>query len=242
MDNVSKLAIIADIHANKYALEAFLKYDEAHFQAERILNLGDFVSIGPHPKEVAQLILNDDRFENILGNNEMILLGKRKEEWRRKSSPHHEWIASQLGMELLKKVENTPTSREFNINKNKILMLHSYPYDTPGRTIMDNLLIYEGKKLDEFVGDYPDNVDIVLVGHSHLQLYVSLKGKKIINPGSISITWKPKASFCLLKIDENNVNIDFKNISYDYSNLKEDYEEKDVVGKDFLMKYFYPFI
>jgi len=121
-------------------------------------------------------------------------------------------------------------------------MLHSHFYDIPDRTILDNLLIYEGKNLDEFVADYPDDVDIVLVGHSHLQLYISVKNKKIINPGSISITWKPTTSFCLLEIDENNINIDFKNIPYDYSNLKKDYEEKGVVGKDFIIKYFYPFI
>jgi len=242
MEETTKLAIIADIHANKYALDSFLKYNEENFKADKILNLGDFVSIGPHPKEVAQTIFNDERFENIIGNNEMIVLGKRKNEWQRQKMPHHEWIASQIGTELLKKIENTPTSKEMNVNGKKLLMLHSHFYDTPGRTIQDNLLIYQGKNLDDFVEDYPEDVDIVVVGHSHLQLYISWKGKKIINPGSISITWKPKTSFCLMEISENNVNVNFKNIPYDFSNLKKDYEERNVVGKDFLIKYFYPFI
>ena len=65
-----KLAIISDIHANKYALDSFLQYNEEHFQADKILNLGDFISIGPHPTEVAQTIFNDKRFENIIGNNQ----------------------------------------------------------------------------------------------------------------------------------------------------------------------------
>ena len=242
MEETTKLAIIADIHANKYALDSFLKYNEENFKADKILNLGDFVSIGPHPKEVAQTIFNDERFENIIGNNEMIVLGKRKNEWHKQSVPHHEWIASQIGTELLKKIENTPTSKELNVNDKRLLMLHSHFYDTPGRTIQDNLLIYQGKNLDEFVEDYPEDVDIVVVGHSHLQLYISWKGKKIINPGSISITWKPKTSFCLMEISENNVNVNFKNIPYDFSNLKKDYEERKVVGKDFLIKYFYPFL
>ena len=85
MEEITKLAIIADIHANKYALDSFLKYNEENFKADKILNLGDFVSIGPHPKEVAQTIFNDERFENIIGNNEMIVLGKRKNEWHRQS-------------------------------------------------------------------------------------------------------------------------------------------------------------
>lgn len=204
--------------------------------------MGDFVSIGPHPKEVAQIIFNDKRFENIIGNNEMIVLGKRKNEWRRDSMPHHEWIAKKLGKDYIEKIENTPTSKYLDINGKKLLMLHSHFYDTPGRTIQDNLLIYEGKTLKEFIEDYPKDVDIVLVGHSHLQLYIAWKGKKIINPGSISITWKPITSFCLMEIDDTIFDITFKNVPYDFSNLKKDYEENKVVAKDFLIKYFYPFI
>ena len=64
MGNLTKLAVISDIHANKYALESFLHYNEENFQADKILNLGDFVAIGPHPKEVVQAIFNDKRFEN----------------------------------------------------------------------------------------------------------------------------------------------------------------------------------
>ena len=43
-------------------------------------------------------------------------------------------------------------------------------------------------KLDEFLQDYLKDVDIVLVGHSHEQLYISWEDKKVINPVSISIT------------------------------------------------------
>ena len=242
MGNTTKLAIISDIHANKYALNSFLQYDEENFQADKILNLGDFISIGPNPKEVVQTIFTDKRFENISGNNEMIVLGKRKDEWQREKMAHHEWIAKYIGKELLEKIEETPTSKILDINDKKVLMLHSHFYNTPGRTIQDNLLIYQEKTLEEFVNDYPKDVDIVLVGHSHLQLYLIWKGKHIINPGSISITWKPISSFCLLEIDDNGLNVDFKNIPYDFSKLKEDYQHNNVVAKEWLIKYFYPFI
>ena len=66
MGNIIKLAIISDIHANKYALDGFLQYNEENFQADKILNLGDFISIGPNPKEEAQTIFTDKRFENII--------------------------------------------------------------------------------------------------------------------------------------------------------------------------------
>lgn len=242
MGDTTKLAVIADIHANKYALESFLQYDEENFQAEKILNLGDFVAIGPHPKEVVELVYNDKRFENIIGNNEIIVLGKRKSEWRRPTQPHHEWVANQLGQNLLKTIEETPTSKYLEFNGKKLLMLHSHFYDKPNRTFLDNLLIYQGKTLEEFINDYPEDVDIVLVGHSHSQLYIDWKKKKIINPGSISITWKPITSFCLLEIDGDTLNLNFKNIPYDFSKLRHDFDENKVVAKEFLIKYFYPFI
>ena len=242
MGNTTKLAIISDIHANKYALNKFLHYIEENFQVDKILNLGDFVHIGPHPKEVAEIIFNDKRFENIIGNNEMIVLGKRKNEWMREKMVHHEWIADHIGKEFLEKIQNTPTSKTLTINGKKFLMLHSHFYDIPGRSIQDNLLIYQGKSLEEFLSDYPKDVDIVLVGHSHEQLYISWEGKTIINPGSISITWKPRTSFCLMELNSENMNITFKNIPYDTSNLKEDFIRRDVPDKKFLMGFFYPYL
>ena len=58
---IEKIAIVADIHANKYALDKFLDYiDKEHIEC--ILNIGDFVQIGPNPYEVSTKVLNDNRF------------------------------------------------------------------------------------------------------------------------------------------------------------------------------------
>ena len=56
MEEYTKIAIISDIHANIYALNRFLQYIDENFSADVILNLGDAVSIGPHPKEVVSLM------------------------------------------------------------------------------------------------------------------------------------------------------------------------------------------
>lgn len=242
MEEHTKLAIISDIHANKYALEKFLQYLDDNFQVDKILNLGDFVSIGPHPREVAQLVLTDKRFENIIGNNEMILLNKRKEDWFEGVGPHRDWIENQLSPELIGKIAKTPISKTLTINNKKILMIHSHFYDIPGRSIQDNILLYQGKSMEEFINDYPEDVDIVLVGHSHEQLYLGTKNKIIVNPGSISITFKPETSFCLMEIGDSELNFNFKNIAYDASGLLNDFEQREVVGREFLIKLFYSFL
>ena len=238
----TKLAIISDIHANNYALNSFLQFIDKNFEADKILNLGDFLHIGPHPKEVTETILSDERFINIIGNNEMIVLGKRKNEWQQGIEPHREWTVNQLGEDLIKQIEEIPTSMTLTVNDKKLLMLHSHFYDIPDRSIQDNILLYNGKSLDEFINDYPKDVDIVLIGHSHEQLYLATKGKLIINPGSLSITKEPKMAFCLLEIENQKTNVTFKNIPYDFSSLKEDYLKRKVAGREFLIKYFYPFL
>ena len=242
MENFTKIAIVSDIHANKYALSSFLQYLEDYFEADKILNLGDFVSIGPHPKEVVQTVLSDGRFVNIIGNNELILLGQRRNEWFRGTEPHRDWMVNQLGKELIDQIKEIPTSQILNIQNRKLLMLHSHFYDIPNRSIQDNTLLYQGKSLNEFINDYPKDVEIVLLGHSHEQLYLATQGKIIINPGSLSITKKPQISFCLFEINDQKMNLNFKNINYDVSNLKNDYIERDVIGKEFLMKHFYSFL
>lgn len=47
-----KIAIVADVHANIYALEAFLEHIR-ELEITQIWNLGDFLQVGPHPREVA---------------------------------------------------------------------------------------------------------------------------------------------------------------------------------------------
>jgi predicted phosphodiesterase len=170
----------------------------------------------------------------------MIILGRH--ETPKRVNPHSVWTKNQLGKDLMEKVRNTPTTKTLTINNKKIIMLHSHFYDIPGRTVQDNLLVYQGKTLEEFLNDYPRDIDIVLVGHSHEQLYISWEGKKVINPGSISINWAPRVSFCLIDLDSENLNLNFKNIPYDASKLKEDYEQRNVPRREFLVKYFYPFL
>lgn len=69
---MKKVAIVSDIHANKYALNVFLEFINKQ-NIDIILNLGDFVQIGPNPYEVSSIVVNDKRFINILGNNETSL-------------------------------------------------------------------------------------------------------------------------------------------------------------------------
>ena len=92
------------------------------------------------------------------------------------------------------------------------------------------------------IAPYVKDNDIIILGHTHEQMYIEKDNKIILNPGSLSITKQPKISFCLIEFNSTEFNVIFKNISYDVLNLKEVYYEKNIPGKEFLLSYFYPFL
>jgi putative phosphoesterase len=233
--NVEKFAIVADIHANKYALKVFLEYLDAHFPVSDILNLGDFVQIGPHPKEVTELVLTDRRFINILGNNETALLERDPTSCPEDEFAHQDWTISQLGPDLVGNLGHLSRSNILKIQDKRILMIHSRPYSTTSMP-----LIYQGKTLDDFVKDYDGmGADYILFGHTHIQTLLSHKGKVFINPGSVGCSKESLVSFCLAEAGEQGISFTFRNIRYDDSKLFNDFTELKVPGTDRILKLFY---
>ncbi len=62
---IKKIAVVADIHANKYALDIFFKYINNE-NIKCVLNLGDFVQIGPNPYEVSTKVIDDEIYWEIM--------------------------------------------------------------------------------------------------------------------------------------------------------------------------------
>lgn len=238
--NVKQVAVVADIHANKYALKKFLNYIESELEVDYILNLGDFIQIGPHPKEVTEIIFSDDRFINILGNNEIVIAKKMNIETREGELQHRKWTEKQLGSDLLEKVQNIPTSRNLEINNMNFFMVHSRQIYNNFKNSWDFPLLYQGKSLDDFVNDYPDKAQIILFGHMHEQLYLNRKNKIFVNPGSLGCSILPSTiSFCIIETKTREWNFLFKNLKYDESKLKSDYVRLKVPDRKFILNNFY---
>ena len=231
-----KIAIVSDIHANIYALNIFLKYLKNNFQVSDILNLGDFLQLGPHPKEVTEIILKDKRFINILGNNEISLLKRNPSAFPEDEYAHQDWTIEQLGPEIVSKLGQLSKSNILTINKKKIYMIHSRPYST---TAMP--LLYGGKSLNDFIKDYDGiAVDYILFGHTHVQALIRYRGNKtFINPGSLGCSKESTVSFCLAEIDSETINFTFKKIRYDNSKLKDDFIKLGVPAAERILKVFY---
>ena len=228
----NKIAIVADIHANKYALDEFLEYINQE-KINAILNLGDFVQIGPNPLEVCDVILNDNRFINILGNNEISLFNINKEEQSNENN-HRVWTKKQIKKNIMK-IQKISRERIIKIDGINILMLHSRKNNIKGMP-----LIYT-ENIDGFVNDYKNyDVDIVLFGHTHEKLYIEHDNRLFINPGSLGCSKNGTVDFAILEISSNALkSCTFKSLEYNNSNLIKDYNDNLVPDREFLMKTFH---
>lgn len=56
---MKRIAVISDIHANIHALKEFMHYIDHECTVSQVLNIGDFLQIGPNPTEVYDIVMND---------------------------------------------------------------------------------------------------------------------------------------------------------------------------------------
>lgn len=229
---MKKIAIVSDIHANKYALNVFLDYVEKE-NINTILNLGDFVQIGPNPYEVSNIILNDSRFINILGNNETSLF-ESEDKIKNEEINHRIWTKEQL-KENYKKIKKIPTNRIVEIEKMKILLIHSRKDNIKGMP-----KIYSNN-IEEFAKDYEEfNSNIVLFGHTHEKMLIEYNNKMFINPGSLGCSRAKKVDFAVLKLDNGKIiSCNFKSLTYDKNKLLLEFEKQNIPDKNFIITTFF---
>lgn len=193
-----KVAIISDLHANLVALDTFINYIDKE-QIQLILNLGDFISNGPNPCEVFDVIMADKRFINIKGYDEETLFNHIK---AREGIGQGEWLLEKLGRERIKRLKEIPSTKHMMINNKKFLLCHHN-----GWSDLNQLKAHTR----EF-----KNYDYIAFGGSHLQELSHSAGDfyqtKIIDPGTLGSEKNNKGYFALITFEEIDVMINFHSI------------------------------
>ncbi|WP_286907299.1 metallophosphoesterase family protein [Clostridium sp. UBA1652] len=232
---MERIAVVADIHANIHALQVFMDHINKDCEVSKILNVGDFLQIGPNPVEVFDIIMNDKRFINIMGNNEHVLFNRELMKFPKGEVDHQDWVIHKLGEERMNKLEKLPFKRIINIKNKKILMLHSRI-----NSIIEFPLLYEKKSLEEFIDDYDEDVDYGLIGHTHLPLYATNWSlKNILNPGAFGCGKDGIVKFIIMEIDNELVNITYKQLKYDKQKVVDDFKTNKVPYGEKFCEIFY---
>lgn len=206
-----RIAVIADVHANMYALQAFLDYLADNPEIEQVWNLGDFLQIGPHPAEVADLILQDNRFITIIGNNEQALLHRDTARFSEGEVAHQNWTIMQLGEERMERIRALPVAIRNTVGGKQVLLTHEKPA----------------------ASEVIDNASLVCFGHTHLPSWEMHWNVLLLNPGALGFAQgHTSACFGLLDVNGASVSMQYHAIPYDRAALKDDFVQRQVPDRE----------
>jgi predicted phosphodiesterase len=198
-----RFAAIADVHGNRWALEAVLE-DIERRGIRDVVNLGDLL-FGPLDAEGTSELLQRRGFPTVSGNQDRELV----------EAGSFPWLAE------------LPLTLELP----GMLLFHGTPTDD-ARYLLETVHS-EGVCLasDEEVGARLGNVapPLLLCGHTHIARVVAFGGHLIVNPGSVGLqayadsaplphlmeTGSPHARYAVLEQSERGWRADLIQIGYD---------------------------
>ena len=188
---------------------------------------------GPNPKEVTKIVLNDSRFINILGNNEISLFDIDENDTSSEIA-HRVWTKKQID-EYMNEIKKLPETNIVEISGLKLLMIHSRKDNANGKP-----LIYK-ENMQSFEDDYKEfETDFVLFGHTHEKMLIEHQNKIYINPGSLGCSFNKNADFVILELQDRQIEkCTFESLKYDKNLIINDYLKYEVPDREFILKNFY---
>ena len=154
-----KIGLIADIHGDYAALQIALdRLDNVH-QVDEILCAGDLVGRGPEQEKVIELIRSRG-IPTVKGNHDEWAYGF--------SSPNASFL------------EELPINWEKRYDGYKVFMCHG----KPGNNVWGLYRDHVSNTLLNMMLDSLD-ADVLVVGHTHVPMYIKVANGCVINPGSL---------------------------------------------------------
>jgi diadenosine tetraphosphatase ApaH/serine/threonine PP2A family protein phosphatase len=221
-----RLAIIADIHSNREALDSVLAQIDRE-GVEAILNLGDLVGYNASPNECLELLQGRNVW-SLAGNHDLALLDpERAQYFNIIAYEALTWCRQQVRPEFLKFLQGLPLVRE---QPGSFLACHGTPANP------DTYIAYhfQGKRVLKDLFKHPD-LRVCFFGHTHRRAlwYRDIRGKValrpiapatmflspeehyLINPGSVGQPrdGNPEAAYAIF--DDQEFSIQFKSAPYD---------------------------
>jgi putative phosphoesterase len=229
-----KVAFISDIHGNAIALEAVL-HDIGTKGVDKIYVLGDLCYRGPEPRRSLELIraLNT---ETIKGNaDEWVVRGIREGEVPQKAidimNMERDWTVSRLEQSDIHFLESLSTQVTCEAYGIKIIGFHATPdglFEVVHPHADDEILKTRMMK--------PSDAQIVVYGHIHRPYIRFIKGKVIMNTGSVGLPFDgtAKASYGLIEIENGNFRTSIERVGFDIERVVQLYHALNYPNADMM--------
>jgi putative phosphoesterase len=178
---MNKIAIISDIHGNKWALKTVLK-DIKKRGIKKIFNLGDSL-YGPLDPIGTFELISKKKIISISGNEDRLILENVNKKF---NNPTLKYILETINDDIIKWIKKLPKYRIIN----SFFMCHGTPQKDNEYLLekinKNNVEIKSKSELKNTIDSIKQ--DVILCGHSHIQNIIRISPNKlIINPGSIGL-------------------------------------------------------
>ncbi|MGH3080556.1 MAG: metallophosphoesterase family protein [Gaiellaceae bacterium] len=229
-----RVAVISDVHANLYALEAVLGEIDRE-PPDAIWCLGDTVGYGPRPNECCELVR--ERADLVLiGNHDLVALGSAAvalAEFNPEAAEASLWTSKQLSEQARTFLQALEPAAE----RAGVQLFHGSPRDPVWEYVLTESVARESLAMTE--------APLVLVGHSHVATALRLEngrleggvapaefeaplgsGRWLLNPGSVGQPRDGNADAAFLELDFEAKRGRFRRVSYPVERTQEEIRER----------------
>lgn len=202
-----KIGLIGDPHSNLAALKAVLKDMP---RVDQLICVGDLVGYAAEPNEVVKLA-RARRMKTVMGNHDYAAVTRDARGFNPLAAQAALWTAEHLHKENLEYLSNLPTHLTLTLGKQRFYVVHGSPRDPLNEYIFQDT---PNRVLAELVRDLDAN--IIMLGHTHIQMERVIFGKLVINPGGVGQPRdrNPRASYVVLNLGKE-VKVSFHRVDYD---------------------------
>jgi predicted phosphodiesterase len=207
-----RIAILSDVHGNRFALEAVLREIEAA-GCELIANLGDQVWGAADPAgawELQQAL----GARAVRGNTDEMLSSGFEQLTEMK--PYAEWVRGLLPEDAPAKLAALPLAAE--LAGGEVVLAHGALDDTWGALLYDlsSAEPRQAEALAAYAETHPQ-ARVFVVGHTHRELLRTVRGVTFVNAGPVSRPFDglPLARWLLLEERSGAWSATFKRTPYD---------------------------
>lgn len=212
-----RIAVIADIHGNIYALRSVVE-DIHRNNIDEVIFLGDLVLNGLYPKECFTLLHELKPTIRIKGNtdgwfdelDETLLIQENKESG---IFYRYKYLIDHLAKEEINEIRKFSQPQTIIRDSVRIFCCHGSPRSYSEQVLED----ISDEDLSVAFNDI--NANVVLVAHTHTRMDINRLGKRIINPGAVGYTFDgdSRAAYGILEVINDKILYEQRNIDYDRS-------------------------
>jgi putative phosphoesterase len=223
-----KIALLGDVHANLYALEAVLEHARDSV-VDAIWNIGDFVGYGPFPEEVVKRIKSEG-VVSIIGNydQKVLLFPQKKKKWRKKKHPYKyfafRWVYENLSKGSRRYLASLPEQRRVEVDGVQVLLTHASPVSNEEPLTPDTPI----ERLQVLASIA--KADVVVFGHSHREFVREVDGVWFVNTGTVGRPddGDPRACYAIMKIRAGAIEVAHHRLEYDLAATVTAIRERDL--------------